>query len=223
MSDDCNDNCAAVHRCANASRRYRFPFGASEIPSNGVYILFEKGECGHGQDRIVRIGSHTGSDRLSSRLEEHFVKENKDRSIFRKNIGKAILNQRGDSFLKYWEKDLTSKENKEKYASQIDFEYQKCIEKQVSQYMRCNFSFCVIGTADKEENPLVLEKKLIATISLCSECRPSKDWLGRYSPEKKIVKSGLWQVHHLYKTEKTLSASDVRKFFSDYRAFTQHT
>lgn len=144
-------------------------------------------------------------------------------SIFRKNIGKAILNQKGDSFLKYWKKDLTSKENKEKYASQIDFEYQKCVEKQVSQYIQCNFSFCVIGTADKEETPLVLEKKLIATISLCSECRPSKDWLGRYSSEEKIVKSGLWQVHHLYKTENTLSASDVRKFFSDNRASTQHT
>lgn len=78
---------------------------------NGVYILFEKNEFGHNGDRIVRIGSHTGNDNLVKRLEEHFLKENKDRSIFRKNIGRALLNKNSDSYLDIWDIDLTSKKS----------------------------------------------------------------------------------------------------------------
>ena len=70
---------------------------SKKIYKNGVYILFEKNESGHNGDRIVRIGSHTGNDNLVKRLEEHFLKENKDRSIFRKNIGRALLNKNSDS------------------------------------------------------------------------------------------------------------------------------
>jgi hypothetical protein len=55
---------------------------------NGIYIMFEKGESYHGMDRIVRIGTHRGQDRLLKRLRDHFVKEDADGSIFRKNIGR---------------------------------------------------------------------------------------------------------------------------------------
>ena len=208
-----SDKCATVHRWANTSERYRFPFDASEIPLNGVYILFEKGEYGHEQDRIVRIGSHTGHDRLGLRLEEYFSIENKDRSIFRKNIGRAILNKKKDPFLEYWEMKLTTKKDREKYAPLVDHEYQKRVEKQVSRYMQCHFSFCVIGIADNEENPLLIEKKLISTVSLCKECQPSENWLGHDSPKEKIAGIGLWQEHHLCKKENILSTSDIEKFF----------
>ena len=210
-----SNQCAAVHRWADASRRYQFPFDTSEIPCNGVYILFEKGEHGHGRDRIVRIGSHMGDGRLGSRLEEHFVNENKDRSIFRKNIGRAILNQTGDSFLECWNKTLITKADRNTHISLVDNEYQKNIEMQVSRYLRCNFSFCVVGTADEGENPLALEKKLIATVSLCNECQPSENWLGRHSPKEKIASSGLWQEQHLYKKENIVSAWDIDLYFSN--------
>jgi hypothetical protein len=49
--------------------------------------MFEAGESGHGTDRIVYVGTHTGPGNLPARLAEHFVRENKDRSIFRGNIG----------------------------------------------------------------------------------------------------------------------------------------
>ena len=67
----------------------------------GALVLFEKSEKAHDVDRIVRIGTHTGQDNLKSRLKEHFINEVKDRSIFRKNIGRCLL--RNDPFLQDWE------------------------------------------------------------------------------------------------------------------------
>lgn len=203
-----SDDCALIHRLMNACKRHHFPFQQAEIPLNGIYILFEKGEGDdhghghehkHGQCRIVRVGTHTGDNRLRKRLEEHFLNERKDRSIFRKNIGRAILHRRKDSFLKYWEINLTSRQAREKYASLVDHEYQKSVERKVSRYIQNNFSFCVFEIADKT-NRIELETKLISTISRCSECKPSKNWLGRHSPKDKIANSGLWQVNGLYKT-----------------------
>ena len=78
----------------------------------GIKLLFEKGETAHGMDRIVRIGTHTGKNQLRSRLKQHFIKEDKDRSIFRKNIGRSLLNRDKDPFLEQWEIDLTSRKQK---------------------------------------------------------------------------------------------------------------
>jgi len=190
--------CANIHRIICNLPRHYFPFDESLIPLNGIYVLFQKGEIGHDQDRIVRIGTHTGNNQLRSRLKQHFLIENKDRSIFRKNIGRALLNKSNDSFLKYWEIDLTSRKVKNQYASLIDFDYQKQIESEVSQYIRTNFSFVVFELEDKSER-LETESRLISIISLCDECFSSDNWLGKYSPKVKILKSGLWQVNELYK------------------------
>jgi hypothetical protein len=191
--------CASVHRLTNELERYRFPFEESRIPLNGIYILFQKGEDGHQKDRIVRVGTHTGENQLRSRLKQHFVNENKDRSIFRKNIGRALLSQNKDPFLKFWELDLTTRKAKDKYSSLIDFDYQKNIEIRVSQYIKGNFSFAAFEVKSKEER-LDAESKLISTVSWCDECKPSSNWLGNSSPKEKIVKSGLWVVNELYKT-----------------------
>lgn len=190
--------CESIHNLANEFKRHGFPFDESKIPLNGIYVLFEKGEEAHHQERIVRIGTHTGDNQLRSRLKQHFLKQNKDRSIFRKNIGRALLNQKKDPFLDLWELDLTTRKAKEKYSSLIDFNYQETIEDQVSQYIQSKFSFCVFEVKSKEER-LQIESKLISTVSWCEECRPSKTWLGNASPKNKIVESGLWLVNELYK------------------------
>ena len=140
MSKECKD----LHDYVRNLKRYAFPFDKNEIYKNGVYILFEKNEFGHNGDRIVRIGSHTGNDNLVKRLEEHFLKENKDRSIFRKNIGRALLNKNSDSYLDIWDIDLTSKKARTEYQPFIKKDYQELIEKQVSDYIRDNFTFSVI-------------------------------------------------------------------------------
>jgi hypothetical protein len=190
--------CEAIHKLASELERHGFPFDESKIPLNGIYILFQKGEDGHHGERVVRIGTHTGDNQLRSRLKQHFLNQNKDRSIFRKNIGRAMLNQRNDPFLKHWELDLTTRKAKEKYSSLIDLDYQKTIEAQVNEFIQTKFSFCVFEVSSKEER-LEIESRLISTVSWCEECKPSKTWLGNASPKNKIVESGLWLVNELYK------------------------
>ena len=135
--------CPALHEYFNSLKRFSYPIDKDRIPKNGIYIVFEKGETAHSGDRIVRIGTHTGQDRLYLRLKSHFIEEKKDFSIFRKNIGRALLNKANDPFLKYWNIDLVTHAAKIKYAAQIDLEYQAEIEKRVSDYLRDSFSFTV--------------------------------------------------------------------------------
>lgn len=113
--------CEAVHILARSLERHTFPFSESRIPLNGIYILFENGEEGHDGERIVRVGTHTGENQLCSRLKQHFLKENKDRSIFRKNIGRSLLKRESDPFIEFWELDLTMRIAKEMHSHLIDF------------------------------------------------------------------------------------------------------
>jgi len=135
--------CEKLHQIFNSMKKYSFPFDKNKIPKNGIYILFEKGEKAHSGNRVVRIGTHTGKNQLCSRLFQHFVNENKDRSIFRKNIGRALLNKNKDLFLEKWNLDLTTRKAKEKYSKLVDLKKQKQVEKRVTRYIQDNFSFIV--------------------------------------------------------------------------------
>ncbi len=200
--------CQNIHELFRKEIHFHFPFNIEYIPLNGIYILFQKEETGHNGDRIVRVGTHTGNNQLRSRLKQHFINENKDRSIFRKNIGRCLLNKRKDHYLKIWDLDLTSKTNKNKYQDIINKEYQNKIEKEVTKYLQDNFYFCVIKVDDKKER-LSLESKIISTISKCLECKPSSNWLGLFSPKEKIINSGLWLVNELYK--EPLNKNDYKR------------
>ncbi len=190
--------CNQLHQLFNRLPKHNYSVDSYLIPRNGIYILFEKGESAHGTNRIVRIGTHIGRDQLRSRLKQHFINQNKDRSIFRKNIGRAILNHDHDLFLAQWELDLTTHEARERYINVVDFEKQMKLEQQVSKYIQENFEF-VVFQVDEKVSRLNWEAKIISTVSLCDECRPSRNWLGNYSPIIKIQKSGLWNVNELYK------------------------
>jgi len=204
-----NENlCEEVHCLFDNAKKLDFPFDKKEIPLNGIYILFEKGEKGHDSDRIVRVGTHTGKDQLRSRIHQHFVNENKDRSIFRKNIGRALLNKEKDPYLKIWDLDLTTRESKEKFGKLIDEKKQKEIEKKVTKYLQNNFTFILIPIDNKDER-LNTESKIISTVSLCKNCNSSQNWLGLHSPKQKIKDSGLWLVNELYKNP--LSKEDFKK------------
>jgi len=194
MSEICHE----IHKIFNDLKEYSFPFDQNELPKNGIYILFEKGEKINELKRVVRVGTHTGENQLQSRLKQHFVKENKDRSIFRKNIGRALLNAENDSFLEQWELDLTTRANKEKYSKQVDFEKQQSVEKKVTEYIQNNFSFAVFEVLGKEQR-LRIESRIISTVSNCTNCKPSENWLGLSSPKQKIIDSGLWLVNELWK------------------------
>lgn len=199
--------CEFVHELARNLKRHTFSFLPVKPLKNGIYILFERDEEGHGGDRIVRVGTHTGDNQLHSRLKQHFLHENKDRSIFRKNIGRALLNKDNDSFLQFWDLDLTTRKARNQYSQIIDFDYQQLIENKVSQYIQAKFSFSIFEVNDKHQR-LKTESKIISTVSLCNGCRPSNVWLGNYSPKRKIVESGLWLVNELYKTPFDASSID---------------
>jgi hypothetical protein len=190
--------CDRLHTLFTSQKIFSFPFNPKDIPLNGVYILFEVGELGHGTNRIVRVGTHTGKDQLRSRLKQHFIQENKDRSIFRKNIGRALLNREHDLFLDQWELDLTTHEAKTHYSDKVDYAKQKQVEQRVTEYIQKSFSFAVFEVEAKEAR-LKWESRIISTVSRCKECRPSPQWLGLYSPKEKIQESGLWIVNELYK------------------------
>jgi hypothetical protein len=201
-------NCQDIHEIFLRLNRLQFPFDRSDIPDNGIYVLFEKGEFGHGVERIVRIGTHTGIGKLPSRLHQQFLDENKDRSIFRKNIGRALLNAKTDPYLPIWELDLTSRKAKEQQGHLVDSDRQSQIEQQVTEFLQSNLSFVAFLVEEKPDR-LRLEARIISTVSLCEECRPSDQWLGMYSPKQKIRESGLWQVNELYK--QPLSREDVEE------------
>lgn len=198
--------CHELHQFVHMLPRLSFPFEKKLIPQNGIYLLFEKNEEGHSNDRIVRIGTHTGEGQLTSRLNQHFVKENKDRSIFRKNIGRCLLHRDNHPYLPFWELDNTTRKGKKENLHLIDLEFQSQIESQITEYMQNHYSFCMIKV-DTKTDRLELEAKLISTVSLCKDCNSSETWLGRSSPKDKIKDSGLWQVNELYKTP--LSEGDL--------------
>jgi hypothetical protein len=192
-----SEMCARLHRVCRGLPLFSFPFDETRISQNGIYVLFENGETGHDASRIVRVGTHTGNSQLRSRLNQHFISANKDRSIFRKNIGRALLHRDQDPFIAQWELDLTTTEARKKHGSSIDLEKQASVEQQVTDYIQKNFHFVVLRVESREAR-LDLEARMISTVSLCRECGPSQNWLGLDSPKAKIRASGLWQVNRLY-------------------------
>ena len=148
--------CNELHQLCSKLPRYKHQFNISDLPKNGIYIVFEKGEKAHNTDRIVRIGTHTGQDNLPVRIKEHFYNENKNRSVFRKNIGRAFL--QNDKYLEIWNMDFIPKKNREQYANKINPKKQTEIEQQVSDYIRNNISFSLIPI-DDEQQRLEFEKK----------------------------------------------------------------
>ena len=114
--------CRWLHEQLEQLPLFQYPFNLRELPENGIYFFYEKGETwGHGgtKPRVVRVGTSKDGN-LRKRLAEHFLLDERkmsfdaykpaprERSIFRKNIGRALLNQRKDEYLKIWELDFTS-------------------------------------------------------------------------------------------------------------------
>lgn len=187
QSGTSNINCTELHRIFNAEKRYN----ASEIDSipfeNGIYIIFEKGENYGIYDRIVRVGTHTSPDRLKERLKDHFLRENKDGSIFRKNIGIAMLNKEKDPYLQIWALDTSKPSN----THFVNHDKQSGAESRVSTYLRQNLYFTVFRVDDRARR-LRLEEAIISTLYHTSDFKASDGWLGNSSTETEIRGSGMW-------------------------------
>jgi hypothetical protein len=173
------------------------PFGyytdGKDLPENGIYLFFERGEDvklqDNSADRIVRVGTHKSDFRFRGRIRQHYgnrssLKGNKNGSVFRKHLGGALLRRLNlnDYRLNDW---LT-----QDGPTFIE------VEEKVSQVLRENFTF-VCFRVDTKEDRLNLERALIAQLAQYSLGLPSKNWLGLYADSEKIRKSGLWNTQHI--------------------------
>jgi hypothetical protein len=129
------DPCIYLHHALSRLPRLRRE-NLSKVPPNGVYVLFENGEQRHNGERIVRIGTHRGQNNLAPRIREHLYTPNKDRSIFRKHVGRCLLARAEDAFLIQWEIDLTTKASREMYGHKVDKVRLQEVETEVTHYMR---------------------------------------------------------------------------------------
>jgi hypothetical protein len=123
----------------------------------------------------------------------------RERSIFRKNIGRALLNQRKDPYLKIWEIDYTSHKAREDYAHMRDVPKERALETEITEHLRSKFSFKVIECTGQAQRmgSTGLESVIIGTLSRCPICQPSTNWLGRYSSKPEIANGKLWLIQHL--------------------------
>jgi hypothetical protein len=170
--------------------------------------MFERGELAHGTDRIIRVGTHSGSSNLAGRLREHFSKQNKDRSIFRKHIGRCLLASRNDPFLKQWNLDLTTRAMRERYAEVVNRSKLAAVEQEVSDYLTQNLRFAVLQAEHKADR-MALESGLLSTIASCDTCHPSQSWLGLSHPNATIRSVGLWNIQGL--AERPFTVNEIMK------------
>lgn len=160
--------------------------------------MFEKGERYSTFDRIVRVGSHTGVNRLHDRIDEHFIACNHRDSVFRKHLGRCFLTvDEKTDYIPMWDLDIKSRVNKERNYSKIDWVTEEKYERKVTDYIREAFSFVVIPNLTEEQLRCRLEKGLIATLAQAPEKISSTKWFGLNHPDHKVKASKLWNLKHL--------------------------
>lgn len=198
--------CKEVHRLLSQLPAFREP---RQIPfDNGLYFFYEEGQASpHGKDgRIVRIGNHPKSDNgLKRRLMLHYS-GNKNSSVFRKFLGGAILRRIDSSH-----PCLLPAPGKGHWEKQGSYPCEKCrpTEAEVSALLRSSFRFRCVEVRDKNIRNM-LEKKLVATVSLCSRCKPSEQWLGLYTYSDNVRKSGLWNSNYVFNQHFIMDEQDIK-------------
>jgi hypothetical protein len=205
--------CKRLHELVQRLPETRWPFDLNDLPLNGIYFFYETGEYwGHGDDwpRIVRVGTHREGN-FRSRIADHYVMDErkmafscdqpapKDRSIFRKNIGRVLLHRDLDPYESIWNIEFTTRASRDTNAHRRDIEKEMQLETQVTRILRERFAFrCVeLEGEERRMGAQGLEAALIGTLARCGECCASPVWLGRSSPKPKIVQSSLWLEHHI--------------------------
>ncbi len=181
-----------LHRLFERLPRYEWR-DIDAIPfEDGIIIAYERGETYRGYARVVRVGTHTAPGRLKQRLMDHFDREDRNASIFRRHIGRALLNRAKDPYLDIWSLDTSRQPDRDREDARTAAR----VERDVSAYMRVNLSFSVIPVASVDSR-LRLGEAIVATLHQAKNFAPSDSWLGHYSPDSQIRASGLWQKRSL--------------------------
>jgi hypothetical protein len=179
---------------------------ARRCPKAGLYFFFESGEVrANGRPRVVRIGTHaltpSSKTTLCGRLRQHMGRiggsnpggGNHRGSIFRRHVGSALLNQRGDT------DQLASWMARDPAPAYVDAE--RALEVEVSHVIRAMpFSWLSVPTRpDGSSDRGLLERNLIALLSTLAggDEAASTTWLGRHAVAPKVRESSLWNVNHV--------------------------
>ena len=190
-----------IHKFFNDQVCFTFPYKQKLIEKftgkNGLYVLFEKGETFYEYKRIVRIGSHDGNDRLVSRLGDHFLKEKQRDSIFRKHVGRCLLNERRDPYLDAWNKPFKKLVDREKYKNIVDLDYEKQYETRISEYIHNNLSFTTIPLVTSKAERRTIEEGLISILAQSPLKISSTNWVGNWHPDDRISNGKIWNINYL--------------------------
>jgi hypothetical protein len=185
-----------IQRWANSLPRYSFEeLHKLNTVSNGIYLVFEKGEKFENFDRIVRVGSHPSQGRFYKRLQDHFFQKQIS-SIMRKHIGRCFLNMASDPYITIWNFSNTGVKKGSPGEKKMDWIKEMEIESNISDYLN-NFTITIISGLNNQAKRMELETKLIATLNGQSSNFISQNWLGLSHPDSKISTSGLWNIQGL--------------------------
>jgi len=177
--------------------------GKDDWPISGVYFFFEPGESrsGRTEPRVVRVGTHRVSKgsktTLWNRLHAHRGTNggagNHRGSIFRKHVGAAMQKANLHTTVASWGLGQS--------AGAAVREGEQELERKVSKRIG---SMTLLWLAIEDEagpfsDRAYIERNLIGLLNGESNPAdpPSPKWLGRFSLDDRIRRSGLWNHDHV--------------------------
>ena len=184
MAEDAAELAWSVHELAAGLPRFDHRAGPVDLPPNGIYLFFERGEMvpfgANDAARIVRVGTHRVDGRFPRRVRYHFHGD-RQTSVFRWHLGAALLARRDqlDPRLSLW-RDRTAAGPSE-------------VEALVSHNLCENFAFACVRVESGAER-IAIERGLIALLAQRPAASPSEGWLGRHALAPSIRESGLWNT-----------------------------
>ena len=179
--------------------------GRLSWPNRGVYFFFEPGESRthHPKEsRVVRVGTHMVSrgskatfwNRLKTHRGTEYGGGNHRASVFRLHVGDAIIKKSADKIsLHSWGQGQSV--SPETRTTELE------LEKKVSKYI-AKMSILWLDISDAagpSSDRAFIEKNSIALLSGPKGPIdiPSDNWLGNFSANEAIRKSGLWNVNYV--------------------------
>jgi hypothetical protein len=162
-----------------------------DLPLNGLYVFFETGQKmtikSKEYDRIVRIGINEKPNNFRSRIRGHYG-GNIEGSVFRANVGWALLEFRGERPRETYR----TKKNYKKHNSG------GALESEISDYFCKAFTYKAFSIDYDKLG--ICEELMIAAFSIFYQWKifrnelDTSNWLGKYSYSggDKIRRSGLW-------------------------------
>jgi len=193
--------------------------GQQGWPKSGVYFFFEPGEIRMNalEPRVVRVGTHgvsCGSKAtLWNRLRTHRGTSdgvgNHRSSIFRLHVGAAISARNPDVMVASWGVGQAADARLRKTEEDL--------ERKVSAHIGAMsvLWLAIEDEASPSSDRAYIERNLIGMLAgkAGPADRPSPGWLGRFSPDKRIRLSGLWNLDFLDYTYSPDSLDVLNEYF----------